>query len=84
VHGERIVLGDIVARYYESQQFQPQWRDPARLDLLLASLFDCDDDGLEPNDYHVEALQSYRTSCGARKYCRSPSRPASRCSPPTR
>jgi len=61
VHGERIVLGDIVARYYESQQFRPQWRDPARLDLLIASLFDLLYDGLEPNDYHVEALQSYRT-----------------------
>jgi len=61
VHGERIVLGDLVARYYESQQFQAQWRDPARLDLLLASLFELRDDGLEPNDYHVEALQSYRS-----------------------
>jgi murein L,D-transpeptidase YcbB/YkuD len=61
VHGERIVLGDTVARYYESQQFQAKWRDPARVDLLLASLFDLLDDGLEPNDYHVEALQSYRS-----------------------
>jgi len=61
VQGERIVLGDTVARYYESQQFQPKWRDPARVDLLLASLFDLLNDGLEPNDYHVEALQSYRS-----------------------
>jgi murein L,D-transpeptidase YcbB/YkuD len=61
VHGERIVLADMVARYYESQQFKAQWRDPARLDLLLASLFDLLNDGLEPNDYHVEALQSYRS-----------------------
>ena len=28
---------------------------------LLASLFDLLNDGLEPNDYHVEALQSYRS-----------------------
>jgi murein L,D-transpeptidase YcbB/YkuD len=61
VQGERIVLADMVARYYESQQFKAQWRDPARLDLLLASLFDLLNDGLEPNDYHVEALQSYRS-----------------------
>jgi len=61
VQGERIVLGNMVARYYESQQFQAQWRDPARLDLLLASLFELLYDGLEPNDYHVEALQSYRS-----------------------
>ena len=60
VQGERIVLGDTVARYYESQQFQAKWGDPARLDLLLASLFELLNDGLEPNDYHVEALQSYR------------------------
>jgi murein L,D-transpeptidase YcbB/YkuD len=61
VQDERIVLGDTVARYYESQQFKAQWRDPARLDLLLASLFDLLNDGLEPGDYHVEALQSYRS-----------------------
>jgi len=61
VHGERIVLGELVARYYESQQFKAQWRDPARLDLLLVSLFDLLNDGLEPNDYHVEALQSHRS-----------------------
>jgi murein L,D-transpeptidase YcbB/YkuD len=65
--GERIVLGDTVARYYESQQFQPKWRDPARLDLLIASLFDLLNDGLEPTDYHVEALQSYRTELRRRK-----------------
>ncbi len=61
VQGERIVLGDTVARYYESQQFQAKWVDPARLDLLLASLFELLNDGLEPNDYHVETLQSYRS-----------------------
>jgi murein L,D-transpeptidase YcbB/YkuD len=61
VNGERIVLGDTVARYYESQQFRPQWRDPARLDLLIASLFDLQNDGLDPDDYHVAALQAVRT-----------------------
>jgi murein L,D-transpeptidase YcbB/YkuD len=60
VRGRRIVLTDIVARYYESQQFQPKWRDPARLDLLVAALADLDDDGLDPADYHIEALQSFR------------------------
>ena len=48
VRGRRIVLTDIVARYYESQQFQPKWRDPARLDLLMAALADLVDDGLDP------------------------------------
>ena len=61
VRGRRIVLTDIVARYYESQQFQPKWRDPARLDLLVAALADLEDDGLDPADYHIEALQAFRT-----------------------
>jgi len=61
VRGRRIVLTDIVARYYESQQFQPKWQDPARLDLLMAALADLVDDGLDPTDYHIEALQSFRT-----------------------
>jgi L,D-transpeptidase YcbB len=65
VRGRRIVLTDIVARYYESQQFQPRWRDPARLDLLVAALADLDDDGLDPADYHIEALQSFRTDLRA-------------------
>jgi L,D-transpeptidase YcbB len=61
VQGERIVLGETVARYYESQQFRAKWRDAARLDLLIASLFELQNDGLDPANYHVEALQAFRT-----------------------
>ena len=60
VHGERIVLGDLVARFYESQQFRAKWRDPARLSLLVDSLLDLVNDGLDPADYHFEALDDYR------------------------
>jgi len=60
VRGDRVVLDDVVARYYESQQFLPKWREPTRLDLLIASLADMDDDGLDPADYHIEVLQAYR------------------------
>lgn len=65
VRGERIILGDAVARYYESQRFQPKWRDPARLDLLIAAIAEIYDDGLDPSDYHVAALQSYRSELRA-------------------
>ena len=61
VRGARIILADIVARYYESQTFQPKWRDPARLDLLIAALADVYSDGLNPADYHIGTLQSFRT-----------------------
>jgi murein L,D-transpeptidase YcbB/YkuD len=60
VRGTRVILADTVARYFESQQFKPKWRDPARLDLLVAALADLHDDGLNPADYHIEALHSLR------------------------
>jgi murein L,D-transpeptidase YcbB/YkuD len=67
VRGERIVLGDTVARYYESQQFRPQWRDPARLSQLVDSILELVNDGLDPNDYHFEALDGYRAELRAAK-----------------
>ena len=60
VHGERIVLGATVARYYESQQFRAKWRDPARVSQLVDALLDLLNDGLDPVNYHVDALDRYR------------------------
>ena len=67
VRGERIVLGEMVARYFESQQFQPKWRDPARLLQLLESLRDLANDGLDPAEYHVAALDAFRAELGRGK-----------------
>ena len=58
--GARIILGDIVAQFYETHQFAPAWQDPARLDALVATIMDVATDGLDPADYHLEALRSYR------------------------
>ena len=58
--GARIILGDVVAQYYETHQFAPAWQDPARLDALVATIMDVATDGLDPADYHLEALRSYR------------------------
>lgn len=60
VHGERIVLGATVARYYEAQQFRAKWRDPARVSQLVDALLDLANDGLDPAIYHVDALDKYR------------------------
>jgi L,D-transpeptidase YcbB len=60
VRGARIIVDELVAKYYEAQQFQPAWQDAARLDELVASIDDLRNDGLDPSDYHLEALQSYR------------------------
>ena len=60
VRGARIIGNELVAKYYEAQQFQPAWQDAAKIDELVASIDDLRNDGLNPNDYHLEALQSYR------------------------
>jgi murein L,D-transpeptidase YcbB/YkuD len=60
IRGTRIVLGDYVAQYFEAQQFRSDWQDPARLDQLIAAIADMQLDGLNPQDYHLKALQSYR------------------------
>ncbi len=61
VRSARIVLSDGVARYYESSQFEPQWQDPARLDALVAAVAELKYDGLEPVDYHIAELQTFRS-----------------------
>ena len=58
--GAHIIVPELVAKYFEAQQFQPAWQDSARLDELVASIEDLRNDGLDPNDYHLEALKSYR------------------------
>jgi len=60
VRGARIMGDELVARYYESQQFQPAWQEAGRLDTLITALGEMRDDGLDPEDYHYAALQSYR------------------------
>src|SRR5512145_2952275 len=58
--GARVVLAELVARFYETRRFEPAWQDRNRLDHLVAALEELVDDGLDPADYHVEALRSYR------------------------
>ncbi len=67
VRGERIVLADVVGRYYESQQFRAKWRDPKRVSQLVDELVGLVDDGLDPNDYHFEALDGYRAELSRAK-----------------
>jgi len=60
VRGARIIVDELVAKYFEGQHFQPAWQEPGRLDALIAAIEELRNDGLDPNDYHVEALRSYR------------------------
>jgi murein L,D-transpeptidase YcbB/YkuD len=61
IRGARIIMGEGVARYYEAEQFQPRWQDPARLEELIGAIVDMQYDGLDPADYHLAVLQSFDT-----------------------
>jgi murein L,D-transpeptidase YcbB/YkuD len=67
VRGANIVAADGVSRFYEADQFQPRWQDPARLDQLVAAIADLQYDGLDPADYHVAVLQSFRSDLRGNK-----------------
>jgi len=57
--GADIVAADGVARFYEVDQFQPRWQDPARLDRLIAAIADLQYDRLDPPEYHVPAPAAF-------------------------
>jgi murein L,D-transpeptidase YcbB/YkuD len=60
VRGAQVVLREPVARVYEARQFRSAWSDPVRLNQLIAAIGDLDADGLDPRDYHLDALTAIR------------------------
>jgi len=83
VRGARIIGNELVAKYYEAQQFQPAWQDAAKIDELVASIDDLRNDGLtqrlsprgvavlSPRRAHEDAAHAARIA------------PTSNCSRPT-
>lgn len=51
-----ILLPDL----YEQRNFQPLWTQPATIDDLLRAIRDASGDGLNPADYHLEAIERLR------------------------
>jgi murein L,D-transpeptidase YcbB/YkuD len=60
IHGAQVVLREPVARVFEARQFRSAWSDPIRLNQLIAAIGDLDADGLDPRDYHLDALNAIR------------------------
>ncbi|HSQ69261.1 MAG TPA: L,D-transpeptidase family protein [Steroidobacteraceae bacterium] len=60
VRDARIVLADVVAEFYQRQGYRRYWDDPGRLDQLLLEIEGLRGDGLDPADYHLQTLQSFR------------------------
>jgi murein L,D-transpeptidase YcbB/YkuD len=60
VRDARIVLADIVTEFYQRQGYRRYWDDPDRLEQLLLEIERVREDGLDPADYHLPTLQSFR------------------------
>lgn len=58
--GETIAAAPLIARLYAARGHRPAWDDPARRAALLARVEASRDDGLDPEDYHREALLRLR------------------------
>ncbi len=67
VRGDRIVLAEPVAQFYEDTQFRGFWNSTGRLDELMAEIDGVYADGLNPEDYHASALRSFRQQLGGSK-----------------
>ena len=54
--GASIIEPDFVNEFYELAGYQPVWTDPAYAREMLALLKSSEEEGLNPADYHYEAL----------------------------
>lgn len=57
VRGERLLQRQAVARFYKARQSMPAW-DQRDADQILAAIRGVTSDGLDPNDYHLRAIES--------------------------
>lgn len=56
--GDTVVSRVGINELYSSLGFQALWREPGRVEELLALVRESIDDGLTPADYHLEALEA--------------------------
>jgi murein L,D-transpeptidase YcbB/YkuD len=65
VDGFEVASGELLARVYENRNFEPAWPDVEKMDELVRLVESTAEDGLDPADYHLEALQHVRTRLAA-------------------
>jgi len=58
IGGETIASTVVLPDFYERRGFKPAWTDAGSRQELLAALRACTADGLDPADYHVEAIEA--------------------------
>ena len=56
--GETIAATTLLPAFYESRNFRRAWSDGSRAEALLRAIRDSERDGLDPSDYHRDALEA--------------------------
>ena len=57
MHGVAIAARNLIPAIYEARAFAPEWRTVSQIDGLLEVIGDSFLEGLDPADYHVEAVR---------------------------
>jgi murein L,D-transpeptidase YcbB/YkuD len=60
--GAPIAARNLIPRIYEARAFEPNWRSVEQIDGLLETIDDSYLEGLDPNDYHVDAVRAARAA----------------------
>jgi L,D-transpeptidase YcbB len=58
--GVPIAARNLIPRIYEARKFEPTWRSAEQIDGLLEVIGDSYLEGLDPQDYHLDAVRSAR------------------------
>jgi murein L,D-transpeptidase YcbB/YkuD len=65
VDGEPIASLVVLPDLYQRRAFRPAWTNPAAIDGLLRAIHESPDEGLDPADYHLAAIERLRASAAS-------------------
>jgi len=64
VRGESIAAPNVLYDMYASREFAPAWTSPSARAELLRAIREAANDGLDPQDYHLAALEQLEAATG--------------------
>jgi len=57
IRGEKLYCEKLIPEYYSEQNFEPGWKNDKNVKELVQLLALAKEDGLQPEDYHVEVIR---------------------------
>lgn len=58
IRGARLLRRDAVAHFFQRRGFEPAWRIPVASDQIRRAIVEIDQDGLNPAEYHLAAIDA--------------------------